>query len=258
MPLMPYYRRRTYRRRFPYRRRRTNRRRRTYGRRFGRSRKLAVHRYQRFAHIRRPLLPNLLVVKMKLRSFFAVDLAAGNAYTSHNHWRVSSINNPHVGTTIRPMGFDQWNAFYDTYTVLGGLLVVKIFALGEAITSLNQPFIAAGPIRESQVSAFEALPGIALESATGFKRVVPQVGGGQNKPFKITLRYRASKFWGSNVVTNSADHASPFSSDPNNNARFYLRAVNVIAGDIRLNIVYDLYQTVLLQRLQPITTSSSA
>lgn len=247
---MAYYRRRrrTYRRR-PFRRRR-----RTYRRR--RFRRSRVPRYRRFMRVRRPLLPTSLVVPMKICSQYTVSLEAGNSYRLIESWYPGNINAPVGGEAVRAFGFDQWNAFYDQYTVLGCTLRLRLNVINSAITSQHQPVFVLGLIRSTLFTNYSTLDSSSMATQSGFKSVFPQVGGGVNKPIRLTGKYRPGRFWGVDVAT--ADELSAvFSQVPASQARFILLLQNHQpgGGNMTIQINYKMHFTVLLRRMQPVLPS---
>ena len=95
----------------------------------------------RISHRRMPMLfPDNLSVTMKYsyRIQFALVAGVGQTYT----WRLNSINDPDVISAAlkRPLGFDQWNAFYNDYIVYAGSIHL------EFITDSPYPYeVAIGP-----------------------------------------------------------------------------------------------------------------
>lgn len=74
--------------------------------------------------IRQPTsLPDRLYVKLRYRENLAFNQTLGAL--ADNVYRGNSLNDPDLtGTGGQPLGFDQWAAFYASYTVLGSKIEV--------------------------------------------------------------------------------------------------------------------------------------
>lgn len=83
------------------------------------------HRKASQVIIRQPTgIPDRLYVKLVYREQLSWSTASGNL--SDNVYRGNSIFDPDLtGTGGQPMGFDQWAAFYFSYTVLGSKIEVS-------------------------------------------------------------------------------------------------------------------------------------
>jgi hypothetical protein len=97
----------------------------------------AVH-YRRTASqavIRQPSgVPDRLYVKLRYREQLIFTQASGNL--SENIYRGNSVFDPDLtGTGGQPLGFDQWTAFYGSYTVLGSSIEVESMCNGTTVTN---------------------------------------------------------------------------------------------------------------------------
>lgn len=97
------------------------------GSRSGRARSQNVHprRQASQAIVRQPTgVPDRLYVKLRYREQLSWTQAAGNL--GDNVYRGNSLFDPDLtGTGGQPLGFDQWSAFYGSYTVLGSSIDVS-------------------------------------------------------------------------------------------------------------------------------------
>lgn len=86
------------------------------------------------AVIRQPSsLPDRLYVKLRYRENLAFTQTLGSL--ADNVYRGNSLNDPDLtGTGGQPIGFDQWAAFYSSYTVLGSK--IEVTAMNSDSTSV--------------------------------------------------------------------------------------------------------------------------
>lgn len=203
---MPYARKRRTRKR-PYRR--SSKRRRGYTR-----------------YRRQPILEGFPKRKLvKLRYVQEVSLDPGLSSFSVYEFRANSVFDPDfTGTGHQPMGFDEWSALYERYTVYGSK--INVMYAPESTTSVTPAYYGITTYGTSGqlASTYGNVEAILEGKLTGFTTTM---GGNLNSTFMprtLTRKWSAKRFFGKKDPLDDPDVGALISASPVNVAYFGLWA----------------------------------
>lgn len=205
-------------------------------------------RGRRRYRIGRTLQPSSIVRKLKSSMFFALNPAAGAISTLYCHLNSAYDPMGSISGTRQPLGFDQYMALYNRYTVIGWKVTL------EAVSTDNTNPLVIGftpsvtSTALTTVYHYKELPGTVQRILT------PDID-------KTALATKGSvKRWlcpsGGKLVT-EADYSGTASTDPSRilSGHFYAQAMDESADPANVNFVVTLTQIVVFHN--PITPSRS-
>jgi hypothetical protein len=150
-------------------------------------------------------------VKMRFCEQFTIDPSTGVA--QGYIFRANSCFDPNeTGTGHQPLGFDQWMAFYDHYTVLENSIKVTCHAPGEGVVGTNAGFLAI-VLKDNSSSLTGNLLNVLAEQ--GRSKTTPFTVAGGNKGV-VTLSHRVNirKFFGRTDIMDNSDLKGNISLNP--------------------------------------------
>lgn len=159
------------------------------------------------------------IVKLRFSDFVTIDPGAATAATVV--YRANSAFDPRYATGgNQPLGYDEWAAFYDHYTVLGSKINVKFIpstitpVTGSAIVSIStqDDFVTSGVIGTQLIERAASRWGIMTGAdAKGYK--------------SLTQTFSSKKFFGvSDVDDNIAKLGAATLTNPSEQAFFHVSA----------------------------------
>lgn len=186
--------------------------------------KKRTYRRRRRNNPRRPILsgfPSKKLVKLRYVDT-GVNLDAPSAGMAQTIYRANSCFDPYQPTGgHQPMGYDQWSAIYEKYTVLGSKITMKWNPL--AVANLTPGrfgiLLSTDTVGVTNFSTINSL----LESkliGNAYKTFGPYDSATNNRACTTTKKFSAKRFFGKvNVVDGSANTALT-STNPGNEAYF--------------------------------------
>lgn len=199
----------------PYRKRRSNSRRRPYRRRTYKRRRMVRYR-------RSPILEGFPKRKLvKLRYVQEITIDAGLSSYAVHEFRANSVFDPDfTGVGHQPMGFDEWSALYERYTVYGSKINV-MFAPPTATSIIPGYYGVTSYGTSGQLAAtYGNVEAILEGKLTGF--TVTQAGNGNStfSPRTITRKFSAKRFFGKKDPLDDPDIGATVSASPVNVAYY--------------------------------------
>lgn len=153
---------------------------------------------------------------------FALNIGAGGLPASHI-FRANGLFDPNnTGTGHQPMGYDQWMAFYDHWTVLGAKCTVEAHYTNAGAT--EKPAILAINVTDNNSSISD--PNDILEQGGCTWKSMNQF-----VTTKLSKNYSTKKFFGCVNVMDRNDLKGNVTSDPADGAFFTIYALPTQAGE---------------------------
>jgi hypothetical protein len=184
----------------------------------------------------RKIIPDRTLIKMRYVSDIVLNPAAGS--TASYVYSCNGMYDPDITSTgHQPMGFDQWMAFYQHYTVLGSKLSCS-FASSNADLTTGAAIV--GVAQRATSTAVSTNSSTLRERPNTRWRYLRPLYSGQRTT--VTSRFSARKFFGKpkGGVLTEIDLKGNASSNPAEEAYWHIFAAGVQdtydAGVISVNI----------------------
>lgn len=173
---------------------------------------------------RYPGFPKNKYVMMRYVTRFAGDLSTGNQIQVV--YRANSINDPEFALGgHQPMGYDQWEQFYSSYTVTGAKCTIEVIgdvSIGKA-TNISLNLTTASTDTRSALEKIESGDTV-YKVLAGFSNI--------GRPVKLTKYYDPKKFHNiKDIKDNQAGLGAFFGSNPVEEA-YFTATVDCVDGGV--------------------------
>lgn len=179
--------------------------RRLRGRMFGRIRR-------KYAKISATMLgfPTNQVVKMRYAQHINFNMTSSGAMQIHT-FRANSIFDPDTDPSVtgKPLGYTQWNQFYERYTVLGSRMILSVVA-----GSAGQVPTYVGIYLSDDQSPTATNVVNLIEQGKSHYQVIQNATNGYLADKSISMNYSARKWHGCVDVTDADNLEADFGANP--------------------------------------------
>ncbi len=187
-----------------------------------RSRKKIV-RKRRKNYLPKAIVPDAKMVRLKYSEFVSIDAATGLA---GNHiFSANNVHDPNVtGTGSQPLGYDEWSAFYNHYTVLGAKCKATFFSAGSD-TGADSAVVGIDLKADTTLVTDTT---VLLDSANSRIRYMTTKDAGNNP--SVVNWFSAKKFFHVKDLNSSNRWRTAIGASPNDQAYFHIFLGPISAG----------------------------
>lgn len=173
----------------------------------------------------------------KLRYVESISRTTTSGVLDNYVFRANSCFDPDfTGTGHQPMGFDQWSALFNHYTVLGS----KISVTAQIVTNAStKPVIAGVYLSDGSGAPYTLFTEFAEAKKGRWRQMLPSIG---EKSYKLVSKFSAKKFYGLKDVMDNQNLRAAVTTNPGEDAFYHLWCQCADAAStatVRYTIVID-------------------
>lgn len=193
----------------------------------------------------RNIIPNMTIVTLPWVDTGTFTLNAGNGHYEFINLAANGANTPSPDAPAdKPYGWDQWETWYRTYTVLSSKMTVT-FNHSSSTANINQIIVGMSLQRLNQSTNYTQLPTVSrLAHPSTVSYTMGRPASARSTKI-LSYTYNAPKFWRTKTLTDN-DLEAETQDVPTNNANFIVWAANVTGGasidtiEINIRIKYKI------------------
>lgn len=213
------------------------------------NRRYAIVRKKRLGIPRHLIVPDRKLVR--LRYVDAVNINPGIGAVATNTYSANGLYDVDItGTGHQPLGFDQWMAFYDHYTVLGSKCIVR-FWNGTAASP------AIGFINLNDDSTMSTTLSTIAEQPNTKRRALAISGAGGSTQVVLSKGFSAKRFFGNKNPMGDDEQAGSAAANPTEQAYYICGAYPLDhAADLgNISMEVEIQYTVMLHERKDLAQS---
>lgn len=191
--------------------------------------------------VQRGIVSNRQIVKLKYSEFFSLDPGINTAATYT--FGANCMYDPNItGTGHQPLGFDQWMAFYNHFTVIGAR--IKATFVSAAAGATDGTTLCGVEIAPSS-TATTNMNNLVEQGRARYRTVTNSTAEQKNV---VTTQVSIKKFLGKNNLIDDTATQGSISSDPDEKVFFHVFAmgVNQTINPLALNCIAEIEYIAIL------------